>query len=421
MKTWYDYLTLEFRLDKKAYRVNDRYSFDCPKCGKSGVHRLNHIKRKIKDLGYYECSKCRKQAGVSRARDTFKDKYGDKNPFQLESVKKRIKETNLEKYGVDCILKLPEVHKKGIKAAASETSRAKAKETQFDNHGSFNLQRPEIQELIQKTIKTKALKTRQKWKNENGKVCGHCKVFKSLDQYTSIKFPSSKCKVCTNLYHNEYSIIRKSLLGYSTTGESLLGCTIEEFSDYIEFQFKEGMSWENWSLKGWHLDHIIPLKFINEENKHIIHNYKNFRPLWSTENQSKNDKTPQVIILTGTFGSGKSTISNKLSDEYFILNKDLKHDIYDIGKSSLNKTVIYQTSFNVVKDINLISQFFEVKDIVVIQEPINVVQTRLLGRGGKFNESNVKSRIKRMESIAKKYGTFSGTADKCLEYLKNLS
>lgn len=40
--------------------------------------------------------------------------------------------------------------------------------------------------------------------------------------------------------------------------EKLLGCTFEEAKIHIEKQFLPGMTWENHSLYGWHIDHIRP-------------------------------------------------------------------------------------------------------------------------------------------------------------------
>lgn len=419
---WYDYLTPEFKLDRKAYRVNERYAFDCPKCGKSKVYRLNHIKRKIKDLGFYECSTCRKQDSISRARDAFKKKYGVKNPFQLKSVHDKIKKTNKERYGVDCILKKPEIRNKlAVENGVDNVSqlpevKSKVRSTMLKKYGGYNLDN--FRDLVNKSIRQKAAELRKKWKTENGKICGHCKQFKHLNEYSSIRYPSSKCKVCTNLYHNEYSLIRKSLLGYINNAESFLGCSIDEFTEYIESQFEPGMTWENWSKDGWHLDHIIPLSLIDESNKHIIHNYRNFRPLWAKDNHRKNNSLPKLYILTGCFGVGKSTVSNKLLDKFTVLDKDQKADIYDIGRSSLDKPVIYQTSMKVTNDINLLNQFFDTS-VIVIKESIDEIETRIISRGGTFKKSTVERRIKRMNGIAKKYGTFSGTADECFKYLKN--
>lgn len=70
----------------------------------------------------------------------------------------------------------------------------------------------------------------------------------------------------------------------------LLGCSPSELVKHLELLFKEGMSWENYGLKGWHIDHIKPcasfdLTNIEEQNK--CFNYKNLQPLWAKDNLSK--------------------------------------------------------------------------------------------------------------------------------------
>lgn len=74
-----------------------------------------------------------------------------------------------------------------------------------------------------------------------------------------------------------------------------LGCTIPEFKFYIEGQFKDGMSWDNWGLVGdvWHIDHTIPLSFFDltdrEQFLKAVH-YSNLAPMWAKENISKGAK-----------------------------------------------------------------------------------------------------------------------------------
>lgn len=38
----------------------------------------------------------------------------------------------------------------------------------------------------------------------------------------------------------------------------LLGCSIEQLKLHLEQQFKTGMSWDNYGMYGWHIDHIKP-------------------------------------------------------------------------------------------------------------------------------------------------------------------
>ena len=66
-----------------------------------------------------------------------------------------------------------------------------------------------------------------------------------------------------------------------------LGCSIQELKEYLEKQFKPGMTWENWGTHGWHLDHIVPLcSFDLTDRQQFLEavNYKNLQPLWAKEN-----------------------------------------------------------------------------------------------------------------------------------------
>lgn len=68
--------------------------------------------------------------------------------------------------------------------------------------------------------------------------------------------------------------------------ETILGCTIEEFRNYISAQFKKGMSFDNHGE--WHLDHIIPIATAQSEEDIIkLNHYTNFQPLWAEENLKK--------------------------------------------------------------------------------------------------------------------------------------
>jgi len=75
-----------------------------------------------------------------------------------------------------------------------------------------------------------------------------------------------------------------------------LGCSLEEVKAYLESKFYpnpltgEEMTWKNHSMKGWHIDHIIPFAKVDltkrEDLLKVCH-YTNLRPLWAFENLSK--------------------------------------------------------------------------------------------------------------------------------------
>ena len=78
-----------------------------------------------------------------------------------------------------------------------------------------------------------------------------------------------------------------------------LGCTIPELKFYLEGQFQDGMTWENWSRTGWHIDHEIPLAFFDLTNREQFLracHYTNLQPMWAEENLRKNKYLNSVNI-----------------------------------------------------------------------------------------------------------------------------
>jgi len=72
-----------------------------------------------------------------------------------------------------------------------------------------------------------------------------------------------------------------------------LGCSIDELKVYLESKFLPGMTWDNYGLYGWHIDHIKPLaSFDLSDRKQMLEacHYTNLQPLWATDNLSKGDK-----------------------------------------------------------------------------------------------------------------------------------
>jgi hypothetical protein len=71
----------------------------------------------------------------------------------------------------------------------------------------------------------------------------------------------------------------------------LIGCNWEQLKNYLESKFQDGMSWNNYSYYGWHIDHIIPLSSaITKDDIEKLCHYTNLQPLWGSDNLKKSNK-----------------------------------------------------------------------------------------------------------------------------------
>ena len=83
-------------------------------------------------------------------------------------------------------------------------------------------------------------------------------------------------------------VSRYMLNGKCMRTQEIIGCTYDELKLHIEQQFTEGMTWENYGINGWHVDHIKPLAMASTEEEIIASNhYTNLQPLWCLDNLSK--------------------------------------------------------------------------------------------------------------------------------------
>jgi hypothetical protein len=68
----------------------------------------------------------------------------------------------------------------------------------------------------------------------------------------------------------------------------ILGCSWNALKLHLEAQFKDGMTWENHGIRGWHIDHIIPLASAKSDmDIYKLCHYTNLQPLWWKENLRK--------------------------------------------------------------------------------------------------------------------------------------
>ena len=135
------------------------------------------------------------------------------------------------------------------------------------------------------------------------------KILADLHQYGKVYRRQNKDKIYayqkqwkTNKYRTDpiyqtmsrvRSRIYKGLKGHSKSAKTqeLIGCTFEQLKVYLESNFPENMSWQNYSE--WHIDHIRPISSFNlldpEQQRQCFH-YTNLQPLWMEDNLAKRDK-----------------------------------------------------------------------------------------------------------------------------------
>ncbi len=101
--------------------------------------------------------------------------------------------------------------------------------------------------------------------------------------------------ICYRLEQNLRRRIHYTINGQckEQTTKELLSCSLKDFKKHLESQFKNGMSWDNYGLHGWHIDHIRPcmsfdLSDIIQQRK--CFHYSNLQPLWAMDNLSKGVK-----------------------------------------------------------------------------------------------------------------------------------
>lgn len=170
------------------------------------------------------------------------------------------------------------------------------------------------------------------------KTCVCCGETKDISEFTNKKYRSdgkdNTCKPCNVKNYRTYartnkekvntasrkryesdinyklceilrSRVRKAIQNDQKTGSAVkdLGCSVDELKKHLESKFEDGMSWDNWSPKGWHIDHIIPLSaFDLTERDQFLKacHYTNLQPLWAEDNMQKKAKLDWVKPIDST-------------------------------------------------------------------------------------------------------------------------
>lgn len=72
-----------------------------------------------------------------------------------------------------------------------------------------------------------------------------------------------------------------------------------ELREQLESQMSPDMTWDNYGVFGWHIDHIVPCAAFDlsqESHIHLCFNRRNLRPLWFESNIAKADTISRCDI-----------------------------------------------------------------------------------------------------------------------------
>ena len=249
------------------------------------------VDKSSKDKLGYRCFLCRKEY-----RSTRKEK--------IVAYNKQYRVDNRERrrlYNIDYISKNQEKMKLAEIKYKKENSE-KIKERQKSYYS-----KPEVKEIYKKRSaeyeKTEKAKERRRIYREKNKHIYREATKKYNDKNRSMLTEKHRKRMKTDPIYRLKRKIRDAIKnalrkkGYSKSGptQKILGCDYDFFIQYIESQFKKGMTWENATI-----DHIKPLKSAKtEEEVLLLNHYTNLQPMFGPDNSSKKDKliTKQLRLI----------------------------------------------------------------------------------------------------------------------------
>jgi hypothetical protein len=211
-------------------------------------------------------------------------------------------------------IKQNKLYRKNNKENLNKLARLKYKETHPPIFIVCPICNKKFRKLGGKKYCSKKCRLNNPVQNEKYKISNRLRARKTNPQrkeyrqeYYNINKPKirKKAKIyMRNKYNNDINFKIKMLCAHriresikhgfkSKSTLQLIGCSIQHLRSHLESQFTEGMSWDNYGLFGWQIDHIVPCSSFDlskpEEQEKCFH-YTNLQPLWAKDNLSKSNK-----------------------------------------------------------------------------------------------------------------------------------
>ncbi len=151
-----------------------------------------------------------------------------------------------------------------------------------------------------------------------GTICTECDKIRHINW--NIKNPMKKKEYRSTEYFKNYKIRREANPQFKLSGNirnrvrmaikrqetakfhntfELIDCSPSFFKNWLEYQFDDNMSWNNYGVF-WEIDHVIPCDFfdLNKRDEQLkCFNWRNCRPLEKIKNRIKNSKIQPLQML----------------------------------------------------------------------------------------------------------------------------
>ena len=261
----------------------------CKFCGKKFEKNLNN---KFKGYTKYCCYRCyvkncsksimykyNNDTEYNKAIKQRKKELWDKN--KIENNKKR-----RERYATD------KEYKKRIseykKKQPYKDKKNKSRNNKYNNNSEYKKKENDRSKEYYKNNKLKVnTKVKEYRENNKEKIRTYHRERRHNNLYYKIR-------------HTIESRIRIALKRNTKSNKStkLLGTTILYYKKYLENQFTDEMSWDNYG-DVWEIDHIIPISWYNlslQSHQLRAFHYTNTKPMLSDENRTKGARTCNPTI-----------------------------------------------------------------------------------------------------------------------------
>ena len=246
------------------------------------IDTTNDIKKSLEKKSWKDITnpKERQKAYRKVYYEANKDKISKQNKAYKESNKDKIKDKLKDYYKINRD-KIKEQSKSYREANKNKIKDYKKKYKEKNKAILKEKRKIYLKKYIEENKQTIKEKKKLKFQREKEKINHQNRV-----RYSENINYKLKCR----LRHR----LRMALKGNFKSGSAVddLGCSIPELKVYLESKFSPGMTWDNWSDAGWHIDHIKPLaSFDLTDRNQLLEacHYTNLQPLWAKDNLIKSD------------------------------------------------------------------------------------------------------------------------------------